>query len=187
MGELYLEHHGIKGQKWGVRRFQNADGTLTLLGKRRAANNYSYKDSDLYKNGTRADKVKQSNEYEKIRMKYNEKYANRTLYRMNEQGMSVKEAEKKLKGEKVVKDALSIIGSQTLLTLVNSDGSIVKFGRPIVNKYVNSIKTKIDINNAAVNSYAKANGIPIVDGGYGLGIKAAHVGSKIIDEYQRRK
>ena len=32
-GELY--HHGIKGQKWGVRRFQNKDGSLTPAGRRR--------------------------------------------------------------------------------------------------------------------------------------------------------
>ena len=31
--ELY--HHGIKGQKWGIRRFQNPDGTLTEAGKKR--------------------------------------------------------------------------------------------------------------------------------------------------------
>ena len=31
--ELY--HHGIKGQKWGVRRYQNKDGTLTAAGKKR--------------------------------------------------------------------------------------------------------------------------------------------------------
>lgn len=33
--ENYLAHHGIKGQKWGVRRFQNEDGTRTVEGKSR--------------------------------------------------------------------------------------------------------------------------------------------------------
>lgn len=33
-GTLYLEHHGIKGQRWGVRRFQNPDGTLTDKGRK---------------------------------------------------------------------------------------------------------------------------------------------------------
>ena len=31
----YLAHHGVKGQRWGVRRFQNTDGSLTEKGKRR--------------------------------------------------------------------------------------------------------------------------------------------------------
>ena len=31
----HISHHGIKGQKWGVRRFQNPDGTRTRLGKAR--------------------------------------------------------------------------------------------------------------------------------------------------------
>ena len=33
MNELY--HYGVKGQKWGVRRYQYADGSLTPMGKRR--------------------------------------------------------------------------------------------------------------------------------------------------------
>lgn len=41
--ELY--HHGIKGQKWGRRRFQNSDGTLTKEGKARyKAYNKDYKE-----------------------------------------------------------------------------------------------------------------------------------------------
>lgn len=31
----YLQHHGILGQKWGVRRFQNKDGSLTPAGKKK--------------------------------------------------------------------------------------------------------------------------------------------------------
>ena len=32
---LELYHHGIKGRKWGVRRYQNADGSLTDAGKKK--------------------------------------------------------------------------------------------------------------------------------------------------------
>lgn len=34
----YISHHGILGMKWGIRRFQNKDGSLTSAGKRRYDN-----------------------------------------------------------------------------------------------------------------------------------------------------
>ena len=37
MNTLELYHHGVKGMKWGVRRYQNKDGSLTESGKKRLA------------------------------------------------------------------------------------------------------------------------------------------------------
>ena len=39
MSTIYLKHHGILGQKWGIRRFQNPDGSLTAEGKKRYLTN----------------------------------------------------------------------------------------------------------------------------------------------------
>lgn len=38
--DIYLAHHGILGQKWGIRRYQNKDGSLTPEGKQRYGANF---------------------------------------------------------------------------------------------------------------------------------------------------
>ena len=77
-GELY--HHGIKGQKWGVRRFQNKDGSLTPAGKKRydEPNSHSDKKEKQYK-------IPQNKSLH--RLKLEDKY--------KQQGFSKEEAEQK--------------------------------------------------------------------------------------------
>ena len=41
-----LQHHGVKGQKWGVRRYQNKDGSLTPEGRKRYSD--SIADTKVY-------------------------------------------------------------------------------------------------------------------------------------------
>lgn len=61
----FLEHHGILGQKWGIRRFQNKDGSLTPEGRER----YGSQEHTI-KKGTRIYRIAGENEDSQQKYKY---------------------------------------------------------------------------------------------------------------------
>lgn len=65
--ELY--HHGIKGQKWGVRRFQNEDGTYTAEGAARRRVDVLNNRINLYKKITTNHIYKDESEDKDLRLK----------------------------------------------------------------------------------------------------------------------
>lgn len=79
MGD-YLIHHGIKGQRWGVRRYQNEDGSYTEAGKKRYSQGvYSKKEADNYanylnKNGKYAHRYETGSSFSPIKKYHVEEY-----------------------------------------------------------------------------------------------------------------
>lgn len=59
----YLSHYGIKGMKWGIRRYQNKDGTLTAEGRKHYGSNSSIysKGSKFYRISTRKEESEKNN------------------------------------------------------------------------------------------------------------------------------
>lgn len=73
-GEIY--HYGIKGQKWGVRRYQNADMTWTEAGKERYGRNGTLVKARLEKAAAESSKVAKSGALENYQKKQLKKMVN---------------------------------------------------------------------------------------------------------------
>ncbi|MBP5598372.1 MAG: hypothetical protein J6Y02_23600 [Pseudobutyrivibrio sp.] len=93
-------HYGIEGQKWGVRRYQNDDGSYTALGLeryRKAANNY-----DLAKRAYKMDKTEENKKILRD-AKYEKKHSHKLLEKAfaTDKGAKLYLEGKTLKGQRV--------------------------------------------------------------------------------------
>ena len=125
-----LEHHGIKGQKWGVRRYQNKDGTRTAAGKKREQSRSNESAHDDYNKAHSGKSVKDMSDAE-LRNHLNR-------LQMEKQYSQLTNSDTR-KGKKFVSDAMKVATtvatvSTTALTIYNNYGKIKKIVDEMIKK-----------------------------------------------------
>lgn len=114
-----LQHSGIKGMKWGVRRYQNKDGTLTPAGKKRYSQDYA--DSRQIKSKKvrqmSNSELKKLNERTRLEQEYSRLHPNAIT-----------------KGWKYVGAAAGVMG--TAIAVYNNSNTLIKAGKAIGDKVI---------------------------------------------------
>lgn len=136
-----LWHWGVKGMKWGVRRYQNQDGTLTAEGKKR----YQQDDHPDY---TRAHEKKSVRELSDAEL-------NAKINRLQKE----KQYQSLVTEPSKIKKAIAIAGTTaaalgTISTLYNNYNAVAKIGKNIVE----SEAIRKGMAATAVSAVMKAHG-----------------------------
>ena len=120
--ELY--HYGVKGMKWGIRRYQNKDGTLTAAGKKRERE----KTRGWSKEAKNARRIKRKSVHQ---------MTNKELQQLNKR-MVLENNYPRLNPNKVergLKYAGAVVGAMgTVLALQRNSKQIIDLGRKVVRR-----------------------------------------------------
>lgn len=133
----YLEHHGIKGQKWGVRRYQNPDGSLTSAGARRYG---------VDSNGKMSAEGKKK--YEKDKLKAD--FKSGALKDQAQVVANKKQKDRTTEERKLLNNYRGMVNQKKILTNLTANAAIAA-GNAAFGGLVAVMKTKkyVDILNAA--------------------------------------
>lgn len=183
MYEVELYHHGIKGQKWGLRRFQNKDGSLKPAGegryddglsgraRRKAAKSYDYRQGESYKNMSSNEKRKRSNNYAFNKKFYGKKAANKMEYEVD-RGADRNKIQKRAAAKKIAK-------TMAVTALIAASPYIIDYGKK---QYAKSYITAQTYSSIA-GAYGKAAGLNEVKGGFTTGFRHARAGREFLNRF----
>ena len=177
MNSITIMHYGIPGQKWGVRRYQNEDGSLTPAGKKRYSlgNLFNIQNNTKTTTYTKSGVIErtsgtQPKSFNPLNIQDGEKKITRTELSpygdIEEQSKSMKGESKLDKAKKNVEAALNAVKNVAIKARLGANEAVkkaVEKGKQIVSKVLDTAKNAAvkvkDIASAFGSKLEKALGI----------------------------
>ena len=144
-----LIHYGILGMKWGVRRYQNKDGSLTSAGKKRYGNNDDIKDSPQKNTEEHKKKSVKDMSDEELRREINRMQLEQSYLRMTGQNIE--------KRKSAVEIALGKMKESFVSTVAQKSGQIL--AERLVNSMLGVKDNKDNKDNSPKNNNSNKNDI----------------------------
>lgn len=192
MGDEYLEHHGVRGMKWGVRRYQNYDGSLTAAGMKRFNKSLGeYEKADARYKQAKSEKKAAvlRDDYQGVAQKKGE-LTNAKLdrkikkARLEKDYKHLKQDKLADQGKKLYASGKTITGNNELTSLLNTIGTM-GLGAASFNAKSGGMITQV---------LRQATGIKLDDkqfvavtGGIGVAALGASAAKRGVDEYQNKR
>lgn len=187
-----LQHHGVKGMKWGVRRYQNYDGSLTAAGMKRFNKSLDdYEKADARYKKAKADHkaAKKADNYSDVAIKKGE-LTNAKLNRKLKKAQLEKDynhlKQDKLadQGKKLYASGKTITGNSEVTNALNTIGSIALSAAAYNHKSGGMITTLL---RQATGMKIDDKKFLAVTGGIGAAAIGASTAKKVSDEYQNKR
>lgn len=144
-----LIHHGILGMKWGVRRYQNKDGSLTSAGKKRYSDNDNIKEAPQKNTEEPKKKSVKDMSDEELRREINRMQLEQNYLRMTGQNIE--------KGKSAVEIALGKMKESFVSTVAQKSGQIL--AERLVNSMLGVKDNKDNKDNSPKNNNSNKNDI----------------------------
>lgn len=159
MYEVYLAHHGILGMKWGVRRYQNPDGSLTAAGRKRYAID---SDGSIRKLTSKEKKAASTAQKQRAAALEKARKARAEKAEYNKQKAEAIKSGEATKIQKYfndlspseMKEAMDRINTkQTFQQMLNKEAQIVANGKTTTDRLMDSVGKATDYAETGIKAY----------------------------------